>query len=270
MLIRSIPKLVAVMFAAVFLSHQAFAAETQPASKLQADVVKAGQMRANAPTIKTIGKRPPLAAARPGWLANLSGESAFLMRFGAAFDRLDKNKDGLVRWAVVDAQGKMQIDKPGPEPLPASYNACYLIDYVHHLAKKEKDPAHPGQYIETPESYEITGWKTWKEALAEMSGGYPAMSPTGVCNKMEKVPYCKKGVYEMARKCAFGQCNCYNGVNGFTVILKDVCVDKQMVQAAFTKEQWLKVAKDHFKREDWNHDGKLDAVESKEFVCPAE
>jgi hypothetical protein len=59
-------------------------------------------------------------------------------------------------------------------------------------------------------------------------------------------------------------------VNGFTVILKDVCVDKQMVQAAFTKEQWLKVAKDHFKREDWNHDGKLDAVESKEFVCPAE
>jgi hypothetical protein len=181
MLIQSIPKLVAVMFAAVFLSHQAFAAETQPASQFQ-NPVKASQVRANAPTIKTIGKRPPLAAARPGWLANMSGESAFLMRFGAAFDRLDKNKDGLLRWTVLDAQGKMQIEKPGPEPLPASYDACYLIDYVHHLAKKEKDPAHPGQYIETPESYEITGWKTWKEALAQMSGGYPAMASTGLAS----------------------------------------------------------------------------------------
>ena len=185
---KTLSVLPAMLLSAVFLVKPSLAVEAQPATstlKPQTDAARANLPSATKPAARTIGKRPPRVAERPVWLGSIAGENVFLIRFGLAFDRLDKNKDGLVKWAVIDAQGKMLIDKPGPEPLPTSYDACYLIDYVYHPAKKDKDPAHPGQFIETPESYEITGWKTWKEALAQMTGGYPAMSPSGVCNKME-------------------------------------------------------------------------------------
>ena len=267
-------RLLAAGLAALSLAATGHAADpqtTSPAVRQKTDAVKLAPAATGKQAVRVIGKRPVRLNARPGWLGTVSGEQFFLMKFDAAFTRLDKNKDGLVKWALIGADGKLDPNKAGLEPLPASYDACYLIDYVRHPAKKEKDPAHPGQYIETPETIEITGWKTWKEALAGMSApGYPAQTQTGVCNKTEMRAYCKKGAYETARSCAFGKCNCYPGVNGYTVISKEVCVDKQTVPTAFTKEQWMKVAKEHFKREDWNKDGNLDAEESKEFVCPAE
>lgn len=222
--------------------------------------------------VRITGKRPPLMAARPGWLGEVSGETLFMSRFKITFEKLDKDHDGLLKWAVIDAQGKLRADQAGPEPLPAAWDACYLIDYVHHPAKTEKDPAHPGQYVQTPESYEITGWRTWREALGAVdASGYALRSETGVCNKTEMVSYCKKGAFEMPRTCnSWTGCNCQNGINGFVVIQKEVCVDKQTVPMAFTQDHWMKVAKDHYQREDWNHDGKLDAVEAKEYVCAAE
>jgi hypothetical protein len=224
-----------------------------------------------APGMQLTGKRPPLLAKRAAWLDNLAGDTLFMVRFGQAFETLDKNHDGLLQWAVIDGQGKLHPDQAGAEPLPTAYDACYLIDYVHHPAKTEKDPAHPGQYIDIPESYEITGWRTWKEVLASLgAGGYAQQTPTGVCNKTEKQTYCKKGPIEYPRTCTWGQCNCYPGVQGATLIQKDVCVEPQTVATAYTRDNWLKLAKDHFQREDWNHDGKLDAEETKEFVCAGE
>lgn len=265
----SAKKLIAAALLAGAVTTAPVRAEVPPASARQMlNVQAAGSLAVATPLVA--GKRPPLLGKRPDWLGNLAGDTLFLSRFGQAFDRLDKNHDGLLRWAEIDAQGKLHPEQAGPEPLPASYDACYLIDYVHRAAKTEKDPAHPGQYVETPESYEITGWKTWKEALAGMNApGYPAQSPTGVCNKTEKRIYCKTGAMEIPRTCTWGQCNCYPGPNT-TLIQKDVCVEPETVPTPFTREQWLKVAKDHFQREDWNHDGKLDAEEAKEFVCPGE
>jgi len=245
-------------------------AVSAPAPAISRPAIRVAPAAPQARGPRVIGKRPPMTLARPAWLGTMSGEDVFTLRFGAAFDALDKNHDGRLEWAMLDAQGKLHSDQAGPEPLPASYDACYLIDYLHHPASTDKDPAHPGQYVQTPESYEITGWKTWKEALAQVdSAGYPAMSPTGVCKKTEMKTFCHyKSGYEQPYSCGWGGCTCNPGPN-VTLVQKEVCVEPEKVPTAFTKDAWLKLAKDHFKREDWNHDGKLDDAESAEFVCPA-
>ena len=219
-----------------------------------------------------IGKRPPLHTVRPAWLGTTVAASAlFAARFKNAFSTLDKNGDGRLEWAVIDPKGKIHIDQAGPEPLPPSYDACYLIDYVRHPATKEKDPAHPGQYVETPESYEITGWKPWKEVLAHApNSGYADTVPTGDCNKKETKTYCHyPSGFDREYLCGLGGCSCEPGQGGVTLVTKEVCTQPVTVPEAFTEKAWLDLAADHFKREDWNHDGKLDAAESAEFICPA-
>jgi len=245
-------------------------AASAPAPAASRPAIRVAPVAPQARTPRAIGKRPPMTLARPAWLVDMSGEDVFKLRFGAAFDTLDKNGDGRLEWVVIDAQGKLHPDQAGPEPLPATYDGCYLVDYLHHPASSDKDPAHPGQYIQTPESYEITSWKTWKEVVgATTAGGYAAYSSTGVCKKTATKTFCHyKNGYEQPHTCAWGVCSCYPGPN-ITLVTKEVCVEEEKVPTAFTKAQWLKTAEDHFKREDWNHDGKLDAAESAEYVCPA-
>ncbi len=227
---------------------------------------KSEASRAKAAITPTIGKRPPLQNIRPGWLTDLYVKKEFLARFDEAFQLLDKNKDGLLKWAVLDAQGKLHPDQAGEEPLPESYNACYLIDYAYRPAKTEKDPAHPGQYIETPAAYESIGWRTWKEVLAQLdSNGLPATAMPPVCRKSEKRCFCSNTAGRLVQYyCSLGAIPCSNPLT------KDVCVDPPDVPSAFTKGAWVALAKNHFEREDWSHDGKLDETEALEFVCPGD
>lgn len=227
-------------------------------------------------SILTLGKRPAVVSTRPGWLTDYYKKQQFLSRFEAAFKALDANGDGLVHWAPLDAQGNFLSGQPGSEPLPPSYDSCFLIDYVHHPATKTKDPAHPGQYIETPESYEITGWRTWKEVLATLdASGTPITTMPPNCKKSEKQPYCRfPDGREVRYSCsASGDCTCYPysaNPSAGKYFVREVCLDPPDVPKAFTLKRWLEVATDHFDREDWNRDKILGGPEAAEFVCPGD
>jgi hypothetical protein len=72
-----------------------------------------------------------------------------------AYEALDLQQDFSLKW-----QG------PNPwEPLGPKISSCVIVAYTLQPASKVKDPAHPGQYVETPETYVPADWLSWPEVL---------------------------------------------------------------------------------------------------------
>ena len=79
----------------------------------------------------------------------------YLAKMGKTYDTLDVQRDFSLKW-----------QEPNPsEPLGPKISSCLIVAYTLQPASKVKDPAHPGQYVETPEAYVPADWLSWPEVL---------------------------------------------------------------------------------------------------------
>lgn len=238
-------------------------------------------VKSRAMTVQEIGNVRALRGAlrsastlrAPGATLSNTSRALFLATSEARWKAADKNHDGVLAWQGAGAA----------EPLGASAN-CTVVSYAHTPAKHEKDPAHPGQWIDTPASTVSVGWSTYAEVLAGTSvhgecktpgaylthtctipgkatvtfipptytypSWYPCLSPTG-CTLDGFKSYCA------AQGGAF---NTTSQPTGGCLAYHEYGPD--------SREAFLAVAGANFDAEDWDKNGVVTAAEGKYLCAP--
>ncbi|EJL32540.1 hypothetical protein PMI01_02531 [Caulobacter sp. AP07] len=234
--------------------------------------------------------RKPMLATAANAMSIVVPRNVYLAKMSKAYEALDVQQDFSLKW-----QG------PNPwEPLGPKVSSCVIVAYTLQPASKVKDPAHPGQYVETPESYVPADWLSWPEILGATAfeGGQclaVGYSNGEVCVVNGKAyqqqeledpvtpnPFIPKPDNPLAGiagalACASDLQACMAKPSYFSKL----CSSKGGVLQPVTNyggcEQWeqfgpdsreafLKVAALNFDAEDLNHDGQISGTEGK-YLC---